>query len=630
VAPKGQISTYSFFPAIDTSINQRGFRPRPGENKMSVPSGEPNSLAAGSLGGSTTNRMGAYFPGVSFTGLIPPDCHAATGTTHVVQTVNSRIAFYNKTTGVATFNQDSTTFFSGIGAGAFQFDPRVIYDQYNDRFILIFLAQDDASELSQILIAASDDGDPNGTWNRFILDSAVDIGGQNSWLDYPMVGYTADAFVVAGNMFPFGGGGFTGIQAYVIDSGDLYSNTGVTATPFTVTGQGFNLQPADTYTPGTTTVYGVSLNTTTSLRVWAFTDVDTAPALTSTTLAVPLFANIGAAPSGASAGAMDTISGRTMDAASRDEFMVAAHTVGVGGRAAVRWYEVDFGTWPTAGTPTLAQSGDISLPAGQWAFMPAISKNSAGAISVLYTRSSSSIVSDLVVSSRLAADAPGVMGPPTLLRSGVNPNAGGRWGDYFSVTVDPTDDLTFWGHGEVTRNDGLWATEMVSWQATSPGVEIEYDPTGVSTFYGAGIGGGLAQVLTSDDAYFNVQSAEIPGLGYFAGVEANFVVAEAPGDVLKLKFAIEAHATLSASVTATLYLWDWNTSQFVYANAFVITSTDTSGNATLSTNIARFIGPGGQVRAALRGHDPWRKAGNRPQPFVFGVDYMHLTITASP
>ena len=149
-APKGQISTYSFFPAIDTSINQRGFRPRPGENKMSLPSGEPNNLRSGGITGAATNRMGAYFPGVSFTGLIPPDCHAATGLTHVVQTVNSRIAFYNKTTGTSTFNQDSSTFFSGMGAGTFQFDPRVIYDQYNDRFIMVFLAQDDAGELSQV------------------------------------------------------------------------------------------------------------------------------------------------------------------------------------------------------------------------------------------------------------------------------------------------------------------------------------------------------------------------------------------------------------------------------------------------------------------------------------------------
>jgi hypothetical protein len=432
-------------------------------------------------------------------------------------------------------------------------------------------------------------------------------------------------------MFPFSGGGFTGIQAYVIQTDDLYNNVGVSATPFTATGQGFNLQPADTYTPGTTTVYGVSLNTSTSIRVWAFTGVDTgSPALTSTTVAVAAFSSIGAAPSGSTSGGLDSIAGRTMDAASRDEFMVAAHTVGIGGRAAIRWYEVNFGNWPTSGTPSLVQQGNISLPSGQWALMPAISKNANGAISVLYTRSSSSIVSDLVVSSRLSGDPLGIMGAPVLMRSGVSPNVGGRWGDYFSVTVDPADDTTFWGHGEVTRADGLWSTEMVSWVVSTPGINTEYDPANVAAFVGTPSGGGLPQVILPDNAYFSILSAEQPGLGYFAGSQSSFFITETPADVDKLTLSVEAHATLSASVTGTLYFWNWTTSQFEYANAFTITGTDTQGSAPMTSNLTNYIGPGGEVRTAFRAHDPYRRAGNRAVQFTFNVDYIHLTVNSSP
>ncbi len=627
----GAVNTYSFFPQIDNSIQQRGFRPTPGGSNRVIPNGLPNGLVPGGLGAKAVANQGSLFPGIQFTGLIPPDCHAAVGTTHVVQVVNSNIAFYDKTNGTQTFAQSSSTFFSGLGAPSFQFDPRVVYDQYNDRFILIFLALDTGNSISQILIATSDDGNPNGTWNRFVINSAVNINGTNSWLDYPMVGYTGDAFVVSGNMFPFGAGGFTGIQSFVIDTSDMYSNVAPAVVPFTSTGLGFNLQPADTYTPGTNRVYGISLNTSTSVRLWAFTALDTAtPALTSTTLAVASYGGIGAAPSGTSPGAMDTIAGRTMDAASRGQTLVAAHTVGVGGRAAVRWYEINMGNWPVSGTPNVIQHGNISLPTGQWAFMPAISKNADDAISVMYTRSSSSIVSDLVVSSRLSTDPLGTMGAPVLLQSGVNPNAGGRWGDYFSVTVDPSDDLTFWGHGEVTRADGLWTTEITSWVVSGPSTQTEYDPTGVSLFYGTPVSGGLAQVLDPDNTYFDILSQLVPGLGYFAGVQADFTIVEAAADVEAIKVSVEASATLSTSVTGTVYLWNWNTSQFEYVNAFVISGSDVSNSTELVTNLTKYVGPGGAVRAAFRGHDPFRRAGNRSQQFTFKVDYIHLTITSAP
>jgi hypothetical protein len=216
------------------------------------------------------------------------------------------------------------------------------------------------------------------------------------------------------------------------------------------------------------------------------------------------------------------------------------------------------------------------------------------------------------------------------MRSGVSPNVGGRWGDYFSVTVDPADDTTFWGHGEVTRADGLWSTEMVSWVVSTPGINTEYDPANVAAFVGTPSGGGLPQVILPDNAYFSILSAEQPGLGYFAGSQSSFFITETPADVDKLTLSVEAHATLSASVTGTLYFWNWTTSQFEYANAFTITGTDTQGSAPMTSNLTNYIGPGGEVRTAFRAHDPYRRAGNRAVQFTFNVDYIHLTVNSSP
>jgi hypothetical protein len=52
------------------------------------------------------------------------------------------------------------------------------------------------------------------------------------------------------------------------------------------------------------------------------------------------------------------------------------------------------------------------------------------------------------------------MGTSTFIASG-NSGAGGRWGDYFDMTVDPNNDTVFWYIGEVQNNSG-WQTVIGS------------------------------------------------------------------------------------------------------------------------------------------------------------------------
>jgi hypothetical protein len=625
----GTISTYGFFPAIDNSIGQKAIRPRPREARSPLPVGRSNSLIAGSMTAKTKSNPGALFPGIQFTGSIPPDCSSAVGFDHIVQTVNSRIAFFDRTTELPTFLQNSTQFFSDLSdAVPFQFDPRAIYDQYSDRFIIIFLALDEGASDSQILIAVSDDGDPNGNWNRFLLDSAIDVGGENSWFDYPMVGHTEDALVISGNMFTFDTFSFTGIQAFAISLIDLYADNGVTATSFTITGQGFNLQPGDTYTPGATTVYGISLESTTSVRLWAFTALNTAtPLLTSTTIGVPAFGTASPAPSGSITFGIDTISGRTMDAVSRGSRFLGVHTIQAAGptKSSIRWYEFEMGTWPAAGAPSVVQQGNITLLANQWACMPAISKNMDDSISILYTRSSPTIFSDLVVSSRSSFDALGTMGEPTLIREGLAPSVAFRWGDYFTVSVDPVDDRTFWGHGMVTRSDGLWATEITSW--TVPRVTTtDYNALSISTLTGTHTGGGLAQVLASDDTYYDVTGVLLPGIGYFASNQIDFTIVENPALIVQLLFTLEAKSTPTETVSGSVFLWNWTTSQFELGNTFGLKLGDSTSTAKLKTNFLKYINGAGQIRIAVRAHDPFRRDGARPQAFQFRTDLAQLQI----
>src|SRR5581483_7334860 len=57
------------------------------------------------------------FAGFSATGWIPPDCTMATGPSHVLLSVNSSVAAYNKTGGAPLFVRTLTVWFSNVISG---------------------------------------------------------------------------------------------------------------------------------------------------------------------------------------------------------------------------------------------------------------------------------------------------------------------------------------------------------------------------------------------------------------------------------------------------------------------------------------------------------------------------------
>ena len=98
-------------------------------------------------------------------------------------------------------------------------DPKVIYDQYSDRFVVMALEFMDGTtplqtvDMSRILVAVSDDGDPNGTWYYQSINSMVNVpdpttAGQTlrCWTDYPGFGMDKDAIYITGDLFEFGTG----------------------------------------------------------------------------------------------------------------------------------------------------------------------------------------------------------------------------------------------------------------------------------------------------------------------------------------------------------------------------------------------------------------------------------------
>ncbi|MCU1244795.1 MAG: hypothetical protein JWN02_705, partial [Acidobacteria bacterium] len=205
---------------------------------------------------------------------IPPDTMGAVGTSFVVSVTNDRMRVQDRN-GVELSRMTLTSFWTGVtikGAAASAFDPKVYYDRFNNRFILISSANAQNVN-SGALFAVTQTNDPTGVWNRYSVatDPASTAAG-GRWIDYPTVGHNKNWIVVNENVFNYGtsGSGFWGTQIYAIDKQAAYANTLGTismfaadfataclssATPETELGCGFTMAPAITEDNTTDTVY---------------------------------------------------------------------------------------------------------------------------------------------------------------------------------------------------------------------------------------------------------------------------------------------------------------------------------------------------------------------------------------
>src|SRR5204863_7219791 len=101
-------------------------------------------------------------------------------------------------------------------------DPKVIYDQHADRFVVVMLDQVDtggtSGNSSHILVAVSDDSDPNGNWCFKSIDSQLKFGGKFHWTDYPGLAVDDKAIYITGNQFTFqvDGGDFSGSRLWIV------------------------------------------------------------------------------------------------------------------------------------------------------------------------------------------------------------------------------------------------------------------------------------------------------------------------------------------------------------------------------------------------------------------------------
>jgi hypothetical protein len=490
---------------------------------------------------------------------IPPDAHVAAGPDQIVVVVNAAVEWYS-TSGAGQNSQSLKSFFQSLTPVAGLFDPKVIYDQIDGRFVLIVLEKGDTSDgdavnSSRILVAVSNTSDPNGVWTFQSIDSMLSIEAAPRWADYPGLAVDSDVIYITANMFTFGDGTYGGTRVWIISK--LNSGVGLysggqsvfsVSDPFGASGTSSlasTLQPSHVFLPGPpagtgtwlVAYGGLSSSSSEFLQAIRVDSPTSSPTFVSnliplgdiddTALALP-----DAEQSGTSTRVL-TNSRRTLNAVLRNDQLYGTATLrpspgnADAGEATAFWFRVDVSN---PGFPALVESvqiGGEDISSGTYTFFSSIAVNGSGDVAVGYSASGPSIFPGAYVSGRLSTDPAGVMQSATTLRAGLDYyirvfGSTNRWGDYSGIALDPDDDAAFWVFNEyaLTRgsllgnstDDGRWGTVVGRFSmmapplvaATQPGVSLkEGQQTSVdlTTIFSGGSGSLTYSAVSSADQH---------------------------------------------------------------------------------------------------------------------------------
>src|SRR6266576_3139083 len=189
-------------------------------------------LIAGPNFNTTGADNGGYY-------MIPPDNASAAGPNNIITAVNGVIEWFDKSGGLQS-NQSLNQFFGSLSPltnfadpnQAPPFDPRVVYDTASNRFVVAATEESDAggsdTNTSNLLIAVSNDSNPNDGWTFAKINSDLVVNGADSWADFPQIATDGQAIYITANMFSHAGGVFEGSRLWILNQSDFALPSGQT------------------------------------------------------------------------------------------------------------------------------------------------------------------------------------------------------------------------------------------------------------------------------------------------------------------------------------------------------------------------------------------------------------------
>jgi hypothetical protein len=144
------------------------------------------------------------------------------------------------------------------------------------------------------------------------------------------------------------------------------------------------------------------------------------------------------------------------------ESIVVSHSVNAGTSTGIQWHEVRS---PNS-SPFIFQQGTFH-PDNKFRWMPSIAMDKVGDIAVGYSVSSPGLFPSVRYTGRTRFRTLGKLGPENKVvqGAGVQNSTRNRWGDYSSMSIDPSDDCTFWyAQGYIQTSGSNWSTRLASFK----------------------------------------------------------------------------------------------------------------------------------------------------------------------
>jgi hypothetical protein len=419
----------------------------------------------------------------------PPDTNGDVGPNHYIQAVNTAFGVYNKSGALLA----STTFnslWSGAGTGTpcdnkNDGDPVVIYDPMGDRwFVTDFaFAISGGNPVAPCYecIAVSKTPDPvSGGWYLYAVNQSAPPGGSGLLNDYPKLGIWPDGLYQSANMFNLPSTSFWGTAVWAYPRLGMESGAAITPVVAASTASGdFTMLPANlrigpqaAFPPtGTPAYLAYQTNGAYSFSVRKFTvnwaaSPPTGTLSSATTVSeVSTWGTISSVtqPNGQ---ALDSLAYRAMvQAQYRNlggaESIWLNHTGGASSMAGVVWAQLNVTGGTIAASPIQQQFYQPDTTLNRW--MGSLAVDGLGDMAVAYSTGSGTVYPSLSYSGRLVGDTLGSLPQTeTTFFAGVGAQTTySRWGDYSGMSVDPTDDCTFWYTNEYYATTGTnWRTRI--------------------------------------------------------------------------------------------------------------------------------------------------------------------------
>jgi hypothetical protein len=141
----------------------------------------------------------------------------------------------------------------------------------------------------------------------------------------------------------------------------------------------------------------------------------------------------------------------------------------IGATTTEQWFDI---TNPYT-TPTVAQQGTLAPDPHDNYWMGSLNMDQAGNIALGFSNSGTKIDPGILFTGRLYTDPLDTMETvePVIAGTGYQSPSDVEWGDHSIMSVDPSDDCTFWYSNEyytaANTNTELWSTRVIAFKFNS-------------------------------------------------------------------------------------------------------------------------------------------------------------------